>query len=104
MRVPDPNGFGGVVEVWKPGMSAWEAIPYTHGYAQNTRSLGVADMATAIRSGRPHRANGALANHVLDIMHAVHEAAQSGKYIDLTSQVDRPAPFPIGMEPGVLDA
>ena len=103
LRVPDPNGFGGSVEVWKPGMDAWESIPFTHGYGENWRSLGVADMAHALRSGRPQRASGALAYHVLDIMHAVHDASASGKHITLTSQCPRPAAFPTGMQQGVLD-
>ena len=33
-----------------------------------TRGIGVLDMARAIRAGRPHRATGALAFHVLDTM------------------------------------
>jgi predicted dehydrogenase len=103
MRVPDPNGFGGKVEIWRPEQKEWEAVTLTHGYAENTRSLGVADMATAIMSGRKHRASGALAYHVLDIMHAFHDASNSGSSVILTSQVERPAAFPLGMTPGILD-
>jgi len=103
LRVPDPNGFGGLVEVCKAGNSEWQIIPYTHDYADNSRSLGVADMAHAIRSGRKHRASGALAYHVLDIMHAVHEASSEEKYMVIDSLVERPAPFPTGMKPGILD-
>lgn len=103
LRVPDPNTFGGVVEVWKPGMEAWQTIPYTHGYSENWRSLGVADLAHALRSGRSHRASGDLAYHVLDIMHAIHEASTEGQHIALASQCQRPAAFPLNLEPGVLD-
>ena len=103
MRVPDPNGFGGKVEIWKPERKEWEPVALTHGYAENTRSLGVADMATAIEIGRKHRASGALAYHVLDIMHAFHDASDTSQYISLTSQVERPAAFPTGMTPGILD-
>ena len=103
LRVPDPNGFGGSVEVWRPGSEAWESIPFTHGYGENWRSLGVADMAHALRSGRPQRASGALAFHVLDIMHAIHESSAAGQHIALTSQCSRPAPFPTDMIQGVLD-
>jgi predicted dehydrogenase len=103
IRVPDPNGFGGTVEVWHSDSREWESIPFTHGYSENSRSLGVADMAHAICSGRKHRASGQMAFHVLDIMHAIHEAAKMGTFKELSSQVDRPEPFPIGMTPGVLD-
>lgn len=103
LRVPDPNGFGGTVEVRRGGAEAWEAVPLMFGYAENSRSLGVADMAHALRSGRKPRANGALAYHVLDIMHAVHDASASNSYITLSSQCDRPAAFPMGLKEGVLD-
>ena len=103
LRVPDPNGFGGSVEVRLAGADSWEQVAHTHGYAENSRSLGVADMAHALRSGRPNRASGALAYHVLDIMHAVHDASATGSHINLTSQCDRPASFPLGLQEGVLD-
>jgi predicted dehydrogenase len=103
LRVPDPNTFGGLVEMRQPGSDTWQPVAHTHGYAENSRSLGVADMAHALRSGRPHRASGDLAYHVLDIMHAVHDASATGRHIDLTSQCDRPAIFPTGLHEGVLD-
>jgi predicted dehydrogenase len=103
LRVPDPNTFGGSVEVYHPGAEAWEPVPFTHGYGENWRSLGVADMAHALRSGRPQRAGGALAYHVLDIMHAVHTASSTNAHISLSSQCPRPAAFPLGLEQGVLD-
>jgi predicted dehydrogenase len=67
LNLPDPNTFGGVVKLLKPGKS-WEEIPLTHTYTQNSRGLGAADMAQAILSGREHRASGELAYHVLEAM------------------------------------
>lgn len=103
LSVPDPNGFGGPVKVRRPGMDNWTEIPLSHGYARNTRSVGVADMAYALRTGRPHRANGAMAYHVLDIMHAVHDASKDGKHIELQSTCAQPAPLPMGLPAGTLD-
>ena len=68
LSVPDPNTFGGPVRISKG--KEWLDVPLTHGYTENSRSIGVADMANAIRSGRPHRASGELALHVLDAMEA----------------------------------
>ena len=45
----------------------------THYWVENSRGVGVADMAYAIRDSRPHRASGELAYHVLDLMHAFHD-------------------------------
>jgi predicted dehydrogenase len=104
LSVPDPNGFGGPVRIRRPGMQNWQEVPLAFGYAENSRGIGVADMANAIRSGRPHRANGQLAFHVLDIMCALHEASDQGKHIALTSTCDQPAPLPMGLRHGTLDA
>lgn len=104
LSVPDPNGFGGVVRVLRAGSGEWKEVPLSHGYADNYRSIGVADMAYALRSGRPHRASGDLAYHVLDVMHACHDASREGKHLELTSGIDRPAPLPMGLRPGTLDA
>ena len=71
LSCPDPNTFGGPVQIRRAGSTEWTEIPLTHGYHENSRGLGVADMAHALQSGRPHRANGDLAYHVLDAMLAV---------------------------------
>ena len=103
ISVPDPNSFGGPVKIRRAGASEWTVMPLTHGYADQYRGLGVADMAYALRSGRPHRANGALTYHVLDIMHAIHDASREGRHIELASSCERPAPLPLGLAPNTLD-
>jgi predicted dehydrogenase len=103
LSVPDPNTFGGPVRVRRMGAKDWSEIPLTHGYAENSRGIGVADMAYALRSGRPHRASGALAYHVLDIMHAIHDAADAGRRVTLDSTCERPAALPVGLRHGLLD-
>jgi predicted dehydrogenase len=102
LSVPDPNTFRGPVRVWTVATRAWEEIPLTHS-DQIGRGTGVADMAYAIQSRRPHRASGDLAFHVLDIMHAVEESAASGQHIVLESTCDLPAPLPVGLAVATLD-
>jgi predicted dehydrogenase len=103
LSVPDPNTFGGPVKVWKSEDKVWEDVPLVNGYPENSRSLGVADMAHAIRSGRPHRANGTMAYHVLDIMHAIHDASDADQHVLLSSTCVRPDPLPLDLPKGVLD-
>ena len=103
LSVPDPNGFGGPVFVRRAGASDWSEVPLTHGYAKNSRGIGVADMAYALRSGRPQRASGDMAYHVLDIMHAFHDASREGRHLELSSTCMRPAPLPLGLREGTLD-
>lgn len=106
MQVPDPNGFGGAVKVAKAGEREWTEVPLAHPYAENSRGVGVADMAMSILSGntRPHRASGELTYHVLDIMHAIHDASLENRHIELESKAARPAAMPIGLADGEIDA
>ncbi len=103
LAVPDPNGFGGMVRLRMAGEKNWTEVPVERPYTENSRGLGVADMARAIRTGRPNRASGALAYHVLEVMHAIHEAATERRHVDLESTCDRPAPLPANLAPGTVD-
>lgn len=103
LSVPDPNTFGGPVYIKRQGASQWSEVPLTHGYTENSRGIGVADMAYALLSGRSHRANGEMAYHVLDIMHAFHDASRDGKHCELKSTCTRPAPLPMDIAVGALD-
>ena len=103
LSVPDPNTFGGPVKIFRPGYEDWREIPLTHGYAENSRGIGVADMAYALRSGRTHRAHGDMAYHVLDVMLSFQEASERGRHIDIGSTCKSPAPLPLGLRAGVLD-
>jgi predicted dehydrogenase len=89
--VPDPNYFGGRIE-FATASEDWREIPTRHAYADgNYRILGVADMAQAIRANRPHRASGALAFHVLEVMEAFETSSKAGQGVKITSRPDRPA-------------
>lgn len=102
--VPDPNFFGGEIEMRRRGRDEeWVGVKVEAPYASgNYRSLGVADMALAILEDRPHRASGALALHVLEVMEAFEQAAREGRTIDITSTVERPAPLAESIRNGVL--
>ena len=103
LSVPDPNTFGGPVKIYLPEYKEWREVPISHGYTFNSRGLGVADMANALRSKRPHRANGDLAYHVLEVMHAFHTASDVEKTVKIDSAVEKPAPLPLGLIKGYLD-
>ena len=87
----------------RAGSREWDEIPPIYGYTDNSRGLGVADMAYSLLSGLAHRANGDLTYHVLDIMHAIHDASRDGRHIELESTCERPAPLPLGLLDGRLD-
>ena len=103
MCVPDPNGFGGSIRLGRAGGKEWGQMPLSHGYDEQNRGIGVADMAYALLSGRPHRANGDLTYHVLDVMHAFLESSARGTHVRIKSKCKRPAPLPMGLRHGLLD-
>jgi len=103
LTVPDPNFFGGTVMIKFPNGETKE-IPHTHPYAEEGRGMGIADMAYAIRSGRPNRASGRLARHVIDISLGIFEASRTEKHVHLQPGIDRPKPLPLGLKYNTLDA
>jgi predicted dehydrogenase len=103
LLLPDPNDFGGEVLAWRPSVPEWTVVEDKHPYRENWRGLGAADLARALRSGRAPRASGALAFHVLDIMHAVHDSSRTGAHVRLRSTCERPAPMRAHLAEGRLD-
>ncbi len=102
LSVPDPNTFLGPVRVRRAGAEGWSEIPLTHS-AEVGRGIGVADLAYALRCRRQPRASGQLAYHVLDVMHSIIEASETGRRVELSSTCERPDPLPMGLRAGQLE-
>jgi predicted dehydrogenase len=102
MKVPDPNGFDGPVHIKKVGDEEWREMPheFVKGYG---RSIGAADMAYAIRSGRKHRCSAEQAFAVLDLMQGFLDSSGSGKHYKPVAKYERPAPMPADLPFGTLD-
>ena len=105
LQVPDPNNFGGPVNVYnaQDKDAQWVEAELTRPYSEDMRGIGAADMAQAILNNRPHRASGALAYHVLEVMHAFDKSSESGRTIEIESSVARPAALPTGLTYVELD-
>jgi predicted dehydrogenase len=95
--LPDPNRFDGDVCIRRRGSSAEEPVASTT--ARSTRGTGVLEMARAIRAGRPHRADGALAFHVLDAMVAIRRSIAEAAFVPVESSVGRAEPLPDDWDP-----
>lgn len=93
LQLPDPNTFGGPVRLFRPG-HGWQELPVTRAHSENSRGIGVLDLAQSWRRGGVPRASGELAFHVLDVMHAILESAQQGRHLVLDSSVERPPVLP----------
>ncbi|HSK68454.1 MAG TPA: Gfo/Idh/MocA family oxidoreductase [Candidatus Limnocylindria bacterium] len=90
---PDPNYFGGPVQLYRPETGAMREMPLLFGYAENSRGLGLADMAAAIQNGRAPRAGLSQVHHVLDVLTGFARSAQSGAWLDIRTEYERPAPM-----------
>lgn len=93
VALADPNSFGGPVLVRGRADAAWREEPMRSSWSDNVRGLGVTEMVAAIGEGRPHRASGELAQHVLDTMETILAAAAAGTRLPVPSTCARPAPF-----------
>ncbi len=103
LLVPDPNTYDGPVMLRRQGEKTFTEVPLEFPNAENCRGMGVADMALAVRDGRPHRASGELAYHVLDLMAAFHDASHEERHVQVASTTERPAAFPSGLAEGQID-
>ncbi|EWS82381.1 oxidoreductase [Brachybacterium phenoliresistens] len=97
LAFPDPNVFDGDSRLTAYRSDAADAIPASG--ATTGRGLGVLEMARALRAGVPHRAQGAIAAHVLDVMVAIEQAIGSGQTVPVTSTFEAVEPMPADFDP-----
>lgn len=99
--VPDPNFFGGTVEISRRGapaepLAAWPHplgrpnVESAHGPNANYRTAGLADMAQALIEGRPARCGLDRALHAIEVMTAILKSGETGGFVALTTSCSRP--------------
>lgn len=102
LYVPDPNFFGGTVEVALAGGEAQVQTPWDHPFGvinqndkgrelANYRTAGLADMAQAHMEGRDHRCSLERTLHGVDVMTSILKSGETGQFITLTTTCTRPA-------------
>lgn len=96
LTVPDPNMFDGDLIVHRRGREP-ETIAASGAAAG--RGMGVAELAQAIREGRPERARGENAFHVLDIMVSTIESAERREPVEVRSDALVPDALPVDWDP-----
>ncbi len=110
--IPDPdptdgaNNFNG--EVWwrtratsrwthKPrlvGRETWQTAENTHGINEDSRGVGLIEMADAISHGRTPRCSGELAYHVLEVMSGILNSQAAGQFAEISSRSTIPDILP----------
>ena len=101
--VPDPNCFGGPVKLFRPEDGEVREIPLMYAYKENSRGLGLDDMAVAIRTGRKARADYTQTFHVLDAMTGFERSAASGEWVEMSTKYERAKAMVVPKLTGVLD-
>ncbi len=103
LAVPDPNTFGGPLTFRSVIAPEWRDIDLPAPTIPQQRGIGLADMLSATRAERPHRASAELALHVLEVMDALLRSSAEGRRIDLTTTCERPAPLRRGLTTNAFD-
>jgi predicted dehydrogenase len=67
--------------------------PVREPYQGTDWSRALVDLAEAIEQGRPHRASGEQAAHIVEVLEAAAQSAENGAAVDVRSTFERPAPF-----------
>ncbi|MGL5009654.1 MAG: Gfo/Idh/MocA family protein, partial [Paracoccaceae bacterium] len=99
--VPDPNFFGGKIEMAGRDGKIVEVAPWEHpfnkdnqdhgrGPLANYRTAGVADMVAAMAEGRDHRCSIDRTLHAVDVMLAALKSGETGEFVVLTTTCTRP--------------
>lgn len=101
--VPDPNTFGGPIQLYRPEDGTRREVPLTFDYSENSRALGLADMARALCTGRDFRANYQQTFHVLEIMESIYRSSREKRMVSLESSYTRGEPMHHNPLDGILD-
>ena len=101
--VPDPNCFDGDIEFYNGITGETEKYPLEFDYAENSRALGLADIAKAIETGRKPRTSYKQTFHVLEVMEAFRQSSDEGKTVEIKSTFTREAPLDKNAAHGILD-
>ncbi len=101
--VPDPNTFGGPVKLYRPEDGEVREMPLLFDYRENSRALGLADMASALESGRPFRCDYTQTRHVLEILTAFEKSSDAKAYYSMETRYSRHEPMKNNPMHGILD-
>ena len=90
---------------YRPEQGSGMDMPLCYPYQDNSRALGLADMAKALssRDGKWFRANCRQTFHVLEIMEGILNSGKERREIEITSRFEKMPRMVNGLLPGILD-
>lgn len=98
LQLGDANEFGGEVklvtcETEHPFEVQTKVLEPVSVFSENSRGIGPAEMAAAIREGRPHRTDKRMAYHVLDVICRMEESSRQRAFVKVESGCGIPEAF-----------
>lgn len=102
LRVPDPNGFGGPIELLRPQEGVFKEMPLLFEYKENSRALGLADMAKALQTDGEIKADYRQTRHVLEILTSFERSSSTHAMVELETHYDRHEPMTNAPVRGIL--
>lgn len=95
ISIDDPNLFGSKVTL-KKAFGKEVDFPLTHGFVDECRGIGAAEMAWALRKGRKNRASKEMGYHILEVFEGMMESAVTGQTYQIRSRFELPRMLPPG--------
>lgn len=68
-------------------------LPNLHGFYESLRGLGLADMCYALLNNRRPRCHADIGLHACEVIDGIQESCQTGKFYEMTTRCERPAPI-----------
>ena len=96
LSLPLGANFSGDIQLYRPGSFAPVPVLPAHGFDHDSRGVGAADLAWALRLGRTPRADTALGVHCLEILYGIEQSFKTRGFYRLTTSCARPRPLPKG--------
>lgn len=101
LYLPDPNFFGGPLEMAGRSGEVAPVLPWDHPFSvvnhpegfANYRTAGLADMAASIALGTDARCGLSRALHAVEVMTAALQSGETGQFITLETSCTRPEPL-----------
>lgn len=92
----NPDCFGGEVKIIRKGQTEPIVIPSNHGFGDNCRGIGVAEMAWSMKAKRRNRANKEMALNALEALHGIAISSKTSRFYELKSSFEKMPPLPQG--------
>ena len=96
LSMPQGSTFSGDIKLYRAGSFEPTAVLPCHGFDHDSRGVGAAELAWALRLGRTPRADASLGLHCQEIIQGIKTSFETRQFYKLTTECSRPAPLPKG--------